>query len=136
MIDKLKITLSNFIIGVGFGSFFLIVVNLIIYKIAIISIKESIVILTASGCIGLYNLIFDFPNIMKYKAIILHLLITYTTVILTANFLYHDTSVILNIYVTLIFIVIYLIVWSIMILFTNYEIESINKLLDKKNKDK
>lgn len=132
---KLNRIIKYFLIGIGFGSFFLLCVQLSYSQIVEISRNEFFVVILASGLIGLYSHLFHSEKINFLVAEIFHFILTLGTVLLVAYLFYNVTNWKHYLIIFLVFIIIYVITWLVIILFTNHEIEQVNKKLDK-NREK
>lgn len=133
---KLNRLIKSFLIGVGFGSFFLLGVQLSYRQIVEISRSEFLVVILASGLIGLYSYLFHSEKINFLVAEIFHFILTLGTVLSVAYLLYHVNNYQHYLIIFLTFIIIYVLTWLVIILFTNHEIEKVNKKLEKNREKK
>ncbi|EME8213727.1 DUF3021 domain-containing protein [Enterococcus faecium] len=127
---KLKRIIKSFLIGVGFGSFFLLGVQLSYRQIIEISRNEFLVVILASGLIGLYSSLFHSDKINFLVAEMFHFILTLETVLLIAYLFYHVTNWQHYLIIFIVFIIIYVLVWLVIVLFTNHEIKKVNKKLE------
>ncbi|EMF0486424.1 DUF3021 domain-containing protein [Enterococcus durans] len=133
---KLNRLIKSFLIGVGFGSFFLLGVQLSYRQIVEISRSEFLVVILASGLIGLYSYLFHSEKINFLVAEIFHFILTLGTVLSVAYLFYHVNNYQHYLIIFLTFIIIYVLTWLVIILFTNHEIEKVNKKLEKNREKK
>lgn len=131
---KLNRLIKSFLIGVGFGSFFLLGVQLSYRQIVEISRSEFLVVILASGLIGLYSYLFHSEKINFLVAEIFHFILTLGTVLSVAYLFYHVNNYQHYLIIFLTFITIYVLTWLVIILFTNHEIEKVNKKLEKRER--
>lgn len=129
---KLNRIIKSFLIGIGFGSFFLLGVQLSYRQIVEISRSEFLVVILASGLIGLYSYLFHSEKINFLVAEIFHFILTLGTVLSVAYWFYHVNNYQHYLIIFLAFIIIYVLTWLVIILFTNHEIEKVNKKLREK----
>lgn len=132
---KLNRIIKSFLIGIGFGSFFLLGVQLSYSQIAEISRDEFLVVILASGLIGLYSYLFYIEKINFLVAEMFHFILTLGTVLLVAYLFYHVTNWKHYSIIFLVFLIIYVLTWLVIILFTNHEIEKVNKKLEKNREE-
>ncbi|PQG42221.1 DUF3021 domain-containing protein, partial [Enterococcus faecium] len=115
---KLIRIIKSFLIGVGFGSFFLLGVQLSYRQIVEISRSEFLVVILASGLIGLYSYLFHNEKINFLVAEIFHFILTLGTVLSVAYLFYHVNNYQHYLIIFLAFIIIYVLIWLVIILFT------------------
>ncbi|MFB5361316.1 DUF3021 domain-containing protein [Enterococcus faecalis] len=133
---KLNRIIKNFLIGISFGSFFLLGVQLSYRQIVEISRNEFLVVILASGLIGEYSYLFHSEKINFLVAEILHFILTLGTVLSVAYLFYHVNNYQHYLIIFLFFIIIYVLTWLVIILFTNHEIEKVNRKLEKNREQK
>lgn len=126
---KLNIIIKHFLIGMGFGSFFLLGVQLSFSEIVEISRSEFLVVILASGLVGLYSCLFRSETLNFLLAVLFHFCLTLGTVLFIAYWFYHVTNWQQYLIVFLVFIIIYILIWLVMMLFTNHEVKKVNEKL-------
>lgn len=136
MMTKLNRLIKHFIIGIGFGSFFLLSIQLSIAQTAVISRKEFLIVLMASGFIGLYSSIFHSEKLNFLIAGLLHFSLTLGTIFFVEYTFYHLRGPKNFLVVFLIFLAIYVIIWTILTFFMKREIKEVNqKIADLRKED-
>ncbi|EME7175171.1 DUF3021 family protein, partial [Enterococcus faecium] len=110
---KLNRLIKSFLIGVGFGSFFLLGVQLSYRQIVEISRSEFLVVILASGLIGLYSYLFHSEKINFLVAEIFHFILTLGTVLSVAYLFYHVNNYQHYLIIFLTFIIIYVLTWLV-----------------------
>ena len=125
--NKLNGIIKSFLIGVGFGSFFLLSIQLIFSPTVEISRNEFLIVTLSSGIIGQYSHLFHSEKISFLTAEICHFILTLTTVLVVARLLYNATTWTTYFILFVVFVIVYLLVWLVILLFTNHEIKEVNK---------
>lgn len=133
---RLSEIIKYFLIGMGFGSFFLVAIQLTYQTTVDISREEFVIVILASGLVGWYSYLLHTDKINFLIAGILHFCLTLGTVLMVAYLFYHVKIWQEYLVIVLFFLPVYLIVWLIVLMFTNYEIGKVNKKLSQRQKDR
>ncbi|EOT38075.1 DUF3021 domain-containing protein [Enterococcus columbae] len=128
---KLNIIIKHFLIGMGFGSFFLLGVQLSFREMVEISRSEFVVVMLASGLIGLYSCLFRSERLNFLIAELFHFGLTLGTVLFIAYWFYQVTDWRQYLIVFIVFIIIYVLIWLVLLLFTNREVKKVNEKLSQ-----
>lgn len=135
MMNKLNSVIKHFIIGIGFGSFFLLAIQLSTAQTAVVSRKEFWVVLLASGFISLYSYVFHSEKLNFLAACLLHFTLTLGTIFFVEYHFYHLKEPKSFLVVFLIFLIIYLLVWTIVTFFMKREVDEVNRKIKTLHKN-